>query len=58
MAMLENATQLPDDFVAGNCFDKYGSKNPIHKALMRGFLRAASKLVRYTRISTAYGTPS
>jgi SAM-dependent methyltransferase len=37
---------LPPGFVAGNHFDKYGSRNPIHRALVGGFLRAAGDLVR------------
>ena len=33
-----------DDFVAGNHTDKYGTKNPISKALMDGFLGSAKEL--------------
>lgn len=32
--------------VAGNVTDKYGSRNPIHRWLMDGFLRKAETLVR------------
>jgi len=41
-------TTLPKDFVAGNYFDKYRSRNPIHKFLMAGFLRAAENLIKQT----------
>ena len=33
-------------FVAGNYFDKYRSKNPIHQRLIHGFLSTATELVR------------
>lgn len=34
--------------VAGNVTDKYGSRNPIHRWLMDGFLKQAEALVRKT----------
>ena len=40
-------------FVGGNYFDKYRSKNPIHRMLMRGFLNDARAILRglsYTSI--------
>jgi SAM-dependent methyltransferase len=43
--MESKETGLPPDFVAGNHFDKYRSRNPIHRALVGGFLRAARGLV-------------
>ncbi len=36
------------DFVAGNHFDKYATRNPLYRVLMRGFLRAATDLVHRT----------
>ena len=44
--MRATGTELPADFVAGNHFDKYGSRNPVHRLLVGGFLRAARALVR------------
>lgn len=41
--------ELPPGFVAGNHFDKYRSQNPVHRALVGGFLRAARALVRTAR---------
>lgn len=38
-------TELPPGFVAGNHFDKYRSRNPVHRALVSGFLRSARSLV-------------
>jgi 2-polyprenyl-3-methyl-5-hydroxy-6-metoxy-1,4-benzoquinol methylase len=32
--------------IAGNTFDKYGSRNPVHRRLMRRFLADAAELVR------------
>ena len=37
-----------DDFVAGNHTDKYGTKNPISRALMNGFLSSARDLYGMT----------
>ncbi len=36
-------------FVAGNYFDKYRSRNPIHRLLMAGFLGRARKLLALAR---------
>src|SRR6266545_4742153 len=44
--MRATGTELPPGFVAGNHFDKYRSRNPIHRALVGGFLRSARELVR------------
>jgi ubiquinone/menaquinone biosynthesis C-methylase UbiE len=33
------------ELVAGNTFDKYGSRNPVHRRFMRRFLADASQLV-------------
>lgn len=39
-------TSLPDsDIIAGNHYDKYGSKNPIARALMNGFFTNLHQLV-------------
>jgi ubiquinone/menaquinone biosynthesis C-methylase UbiE len=37
--------------VVGNVYDKYGTKNPVARALMRGFLRAVTDL--YARVAPA-----
>lgn len=34
------------EVIVGNVYDKYGSKNPIARALMRGFLSAVTELYR------------
>jgi 2-polyprenyl-3-methyl-5-hydroxy-6-metoxy-1,4-benzoquinol methylase len=36
---------LPADFVSGNYFDKYRSRNPIHRAMVQRFIRCARELV-------------
>jgi ubiquinone/menaquinone biosynthesis C-methylase UbiE len=36
---------LPADFVPGNYFDKYRSRNPIHRAMVQRFVRCARQLV-------------
>jgi hypothetical protein len=33
------------EFIGGNYFDKYRSKNPIHQWLMRGFLSSVRELL-------------
>ncbi|MGH7439909.1 MAG: class I SAM-dependent methyltransferase, partial [Polyangiaceae bacterium] len=37
--------------VVGNVYDKYGTKNPVARAMMRGFLGAVRSL--YTRVAPA-----
>jgi SAM-dependent methyltransferase len=37
---------LGEGLVAGNHFDKYGSRNPVHRLLVGNFVRAARGLVR------------
>jgi len=44
--MPKMGTSRPQDFVAGNHFDKYGSRNRLHRALVGGFVRSACELVR------------
>ena len=41
-----------EDFVAGNQTDKYGTRNPIARAMMNGFMDAATGLVSQEGIST------
>jgi 2-polyprenyl-3-methyl-5-hydroxy-6-metoxy-1,4-benzoquinol methylase len=41
-----------EEFVAGNHTDKYGTKNPISRALMNGFMNAARELYGQTGAST------
>jgi 2-polyprenyl-3-methyl-5-hydroxy-6-metoxy-1,4-benzoquinol methylase len=36
---------LPADFVSGNYFDKYRSRSPIHRAMLRRFVNCAKELV-------------
>lgn len=38
--------------IVGNVYDKYGTKNPLAKALMNGFLSAVTELVRVRRPSS------
>lgn len=37
---------VEDGVVAGNVYDKYGTRNPIARGLMRGFLDAVEDLIR------------
>lgn len=37
---------MSDDVIVGNVYDKYGTRNPIARRLMRGFLDAATELYR------------
>ena len=41
-----------EDFVAGNHTDKYGTRNPIARAMMNGFMGAATGLVSQSDIQT------
>ena len=45
---------IEDGIVAGNVYDKYGSKNPITRYLMHGFNRAIAELVSLTHASEAH----
>jgi 2-polyprenyl-3-methyl-5-hydroxy-6-metoxy-1,4-benzoquinol methylase len=38
--------ELPADFVAGNVYDKYGSRNPIVRRMMSGFFTSVKELLR------------
>lgn len=38
--------ELPPGFVSGNVYDKFGSRNPIVRMMMNGFLRAFEDLLR------------
>jgi ubiquinone/menaquinone biosynthesis C-methylase UbiE len=40
------------DNIVGNHYDKYGTKNPIARALMRGFLDAVGELFTHTHAKT------
>lgn len=44
--MTERAPIVEDGVVAGNLYDKYGTRNPIARRLMRGFLAAVEELVQ------------
>ncbi|MBX7080101.1 MAG: class I SAM-dependent methyltransferase [Nannocystaceae bacterium] len=39
---------VADDNIVGNHYDKYGTRNPIARALVRGFLGAVTELYRST----------
>jgi SAM-dependent methyltransferase len=47
--MLAPATALPADFVAGNHFDKYRTRNPLYQVLVGGFLANARELLALAR---------
>lgn len=46
--MKGNAIIVEEGVVAGNVYDKYGTQNPLARAMMNGFLRTLRKLVRTT----------
>lgn len=39
----------PDDFVGGNLYDKYRTRNPVYRRLMQGFLASATELLATVR---------
>ena len=43
--MTELTSNQKAPFIGGNYFDKYRSKNPIHRILMRGFLSSIRSLL-------------
>jgi len=43
--MIHSSTRQDNSFVGGNYFDKYRSRNPIHRMLMRRFLSSARSLI-------------
>ena len=43
-----------DGVLAGNLYDKYGSRNPIVRWLMRGFAEALEALVDQTQASVIH----
>jgi 2-polyprenyl-3-methyl-5-hydroxy-6-metoxy-1,4-benzoquinol methylase len=47
-------TNLGYENIGGNYYDKYGSRNPIARALMNGFLCAFDELSGESRAKTAY----
>lgn len=42
-------TGIEEDFVAGNYFDKYKSRNPLHRLLVRNFVKSARELLFCSR---------
>lgn len=44
-----STTTLNAPIVAGNVYDKYGTRNPIAAWLMQGFMRSMEELVKVTR---------
>jgi SAM-dependent methyltransferase len=44
-----DAFELPRGFVAGNTYDKYRARNPLHRALVRRFLADARELIEMAR---------
>ena len=43
--MNRNVQTVQQEFVAGNHFDKYRSRNPLHQMLVRSFVSAARRCV-------------
>lgn len=43
--MIHTSTLQDDSFIGGNYFDKYRSKNPIHRMLMSQFLSSARNMI-------------
>jgi 2-polyprenyl-3-methyl-5-hydroxy-6-metoxy-1,4-benzoquinol methylase len=41
-------TRIEDGLVVGNTYDKYGSRNPVTRLLMRGFFESLDRLVAAT----------
>jgi 2-polyprenyl-3-methyl-5-hydroxy-6-metoxy-1,4-benzoquinol methylase len=54
MAEHSSSENLDYDNVGGNYYDKYGSRNPIARALMNGFLEAFDALSAESGAKTAY----
>lgn len=48
--MKKNTPVIEDGIIAGNIFDKYGTKNPIARYLMQGFLHTVDELVSRTGV--------
>ncbi|MCP4613442.1 MAG: methyltransferase domain-containing protein [Planctomycetes bacterium] len=46
--MRKNASILEDGIIAGNLYDKYGTKNPLARYLMKGFINSLNELVTAT----------
>lgn len=49
---VENSVETNVTFVGGNYFDKYRSRNPIHRMLMRGFLSSAKALLSHAEFDS------
>lgn len=54
MDATSSSAKLGYDNVGGNYYDKYGSRNPIARALMKGFLDAFDALSAESGAKTAY----
>jgi ubiquinone/menaquinone biosynthesis C-methylase UbiE len=54
MAETDTVTRLHRDrgIIVGNVYDKYGTRNPVSRALMRGFLGAVTSLYEHVAPST------
>jgi len=51
--MVENVSDGPEN-IGGNYYDKYGSRNPVARLLMQGFLNAFDELVQRAAPRTVY----
>ena len=47
--MKEDQLIIEEGIVAGNAYDKYGTRNPVARAMMNGFLKSLRELVQSTR---------
>ena len=46
--MKEHSLIVEEGIVAGNAYDKYGTRNPLARAMMNGFLRSLRQMVKAT----------
>ncbi len=49
--MRKNTSIIEDGIIAGNLYDKYGTKNPLARYLMKGFINSLNELVAATGAS-------
>jgi len=52
MSVEQSPTHDRDPNVVGNVYDKYGTKNPIARAMMGGFLEAVTELFEHSQART------
>ena len=51
---MKNSPVTDDGAIAGNYYDKYGSKNPLVRWMMRGFLNSFEKFVDLSKAKTVH----